>query len=131
MSREQLPSTEGAAIDGAAAPEPADLEELAARLDSIVARASRQGWRGWTEEDARAVAAAAREIRALRQALAEGMREAFAIGREHGRGEELLDRLNREIEELSSRLARQAWGRGEGEGRSDGRRSSTGRPNDG
>lgn len=98
---------------------------LAAHLDSIAERADSDHWRGWTEEDTRAVLVAAREIEGIRAAVAEGMRQAFDIGREYGHREELLERLNWEIEELSGRMARQAWGRGPGredrdQGRPDG-----------
>jgi hypothetical protein len=92
------------------------FEELAARLDAVVRRAEAERWSGWSEADGEALEAAAREVRAIPAALARGMNEAFTLGREYGHGEEALDELDREIAELSSDLARQAWG-GRGAGR--------------
>jgi hypothetical protein len=92
--------------------EPNGFELLAARLDAIAERAVSEHWPHWSEEDTRAVLAAAREVEGIRAVLAEGMRQAFEIGREYGHGEELLDRLNWEIDELSDRMARRAWGGG-------------------
>jgi len=96
-----------------AAGEPASegFEELAARLEALAARAAAGACASWSETDTRALEAAAGEIRAIPHALARGMKEAFALGREYGHGEEALDELDREIAELSSNLARQAWGR--------------------
>lgn len=88
------------------------FEDLAARLRAIIRRASAEQWPGWTEEDAHAITAAVREIEAVPEALEQGMREAFAIGREYGHGEDVLAALNREIREASARLARQAWSGG-------------------
>jgi hypothetical protein len=91
--------------------EPDPFRVLSEKLRSIAARAARERWSGWTEDDDRAVAAAAAEIEGIVPALADGMRQAFDIGREYGHREELLERLNAEIGEISGRLARQAWGR--------------------
>jgi hypothetical protein len=104
-----VPSAEPGHPTDAAATSPG-FEELAAMLEAITTRAEAHGWPGWSEMDARVLEAAAREIRAIPEALARGMNEAFSIGREYGHGEEALDELNREIAELSSSLARQAWG---------------------
>jgi hypothetical protein len=87
------------------------FEALAGRLEALAARAVAHAWAGWSETDARDVEAAASEIRAIPKALAQGMKEAFTIGREYGHREEALDDLNREIATLSNGLARQAWGR--------------------
>lgn len=86
-------------------------ENLARRLDSLRTRAALEEWPHWTAEDMSTVAEAAREIRAIPQALAQGMQEAFVTGREYGHREERLDELNREISLLSSLLAQYAWGR--------------------
>ncbi len=90
--------------------EPEGLRALAARLDAIGLRARVERWPGFTAEDARIIGAAARELATFEDALAEGMREAFAIGREHREREALLNRLNEEIAIATSRLAREAWG---------------------
>lgn len=90
------------------------FQVLSNKLRSIAARAARERWAGWTEADAQALAAAAAEIEEIGTALADGMRQAFDIGREYGHREELLERLNAEIGEISGRLARQAWGRDDG-----------------
>jgi hypothetical protein len=86
-------------------------EDLAKRLDTLRLRAALEEWPGWTAEDAATAAEAAREIRAIPQALAHGMQEAFVAGREYGHREERLDELNREISLLASLLAQRAWGR--------------------
>ena len=90
-------------------------EDLARRLDALRMRADLEGWPDWTAADTSTAAEAAREIRAIPQALAEGMKEAFVAGREYGHREERLDEFNREISALSSLLAQQAWG-GSGSG---------------
>lgn len=91
-------------------PEAEGLPALAARLAAIGFRARSEGWPGFTGEDARVLEAAARELATFEDALAKGMREAFAIGREHREREALLNRLNEEIAIATSRLAREAWG---------------------
>ncbi|HSH76204.1 MAG TPA: hypothetical protein VLA09_11015 [Longimicrobiales bacterium] len=88
------------------------FERLAARLDSIAARAASERWPDWTDADAQVTTYAAREIRAIPEALAVGMREAFAVGREYGHREERLEEVQREADALSSFLAQQAWGGG-------------------
>jgi hypothetical protein len=91
-------------------------ENLAKRLDMLRLRAAFEEWPGWTAEDTTTAAEAAREIRAIPQALAHGVQEAFVAGREYGHREERLEELNREISLLSSLLAQRAWGRsGSGE----------------
>jgi hypothetical protein len=67
-------------------------------------------WPGWTDDDTLAVMAAAREIETLDEALAHGMRVAFALGRTYGKREVVLNRLEGEIAQASSRLAQEAWG---------------------
>lgn len=92
--------------------QPPSFEELAARLNAIASRAAEARWRGWTPEDTEAISMAAREIRAIPEALATGMKDAFKVGRQYGRGEEELADLNMEIDALSRKLAAQAWGGG-------------------
>jgi len=86
-------------------------EDLAGRLDALRIRAAVEEWPRWTAEDTSAALEAAREIRAIPQALGEGMKTAFLAGREYGHREERLDEVNTEISVLSSLLAQQAWGR--------------------
>jgi len=86
------------------------FEALAAKLEALASRAAAHAWSGWSETDTRDVEAAASEIRAIPKALAQGMKDAFTIGREYGHREEALDDLNREIAALSNGLARRAWG---------------------
>jgi hypothetical protein len=86
------------------------LEKLADRLDAIATAAPLGRWLG--RSDARAAATAARQIRAIPQALAAGMREAFDIGREYGHREVELAEIEQETTTLSTLLARQAWGGG-------------------
>ncbi len=90
--------------------EPRGLGALAARLEAVGLRASAERWPGFTAQDARIIDAAARELATFEEALAQGMREAFTIGREHREREALLNRLNEEIAIATSRLAREAWG---------------------
>lgn len=71
-------------------------------------------WPGWTDDDTRAVMAAAREIETFDEALAQGMRVAFALGRTQGKREVVLKQLDREIAEASRRIAQEAWGSGSG-----------------
>lgn len=118
MQTDPPPSFEDA---GQAPPADGDSFTLLAEcLRSIGARAVAERWAGWTDQDTDTIVAAAAEIEGIRAALAEGMRQAFDIGREYGHREELLDRVNAEIGEVSSRLARQAWGRVRGGPRGDG-----------
>ena len=86
------------------------FEALSRRLRSIARRAAAEAWPGWTAEDTRAIDTAARELSTFGPALAHGMREAFAIGREYGHREDVLDRLNQEIFNATNRLGRAAWG---------------------
>ena len=94
--------------NGAEADNP--FEALSQRLRSIALRAVSEDWPGWTAQDTDALGAAARELSSFGPALAQGMREAFAIGREYGQKEDVLDRLNQEILDATDRLAREAWG---------------------
>jgi hypothetical protein len=55
------------------------LQELADQLDDIARRAGASRWLG--RSDGRVAAAAARHIRAIPEALAVSMREAFDVGR--------------------------------------------------
>jgi hypothetical protein len=86
------------------------LEELADRLDDIAKRAGVSRWLDHT--DAGVAAAAAHHIRAIPEAVAASMREAFDIGRAYGHREVELERITREIHDVSHLLARQAWGGG-------------------
>jgi flagellar biosynthesis/type III secretory pathway protein FliH len=92
------------------------FEELATKLDRLRQRAASEEWSTWTDEDTATATAAAQEIRAIPEALAQGMKEAFAAGREYGHREGRLDELDEEIRLLSSLVAQQAWGGG-GSGR--------------
>ena len=86
------------------------LDELADRLDDI-ATGARSG-RLLGRRDAQIAATAARHIRAIPEALAAGMREAFVVGREYGHREvDLADRATRS-RSASTSLARDAWGGG-------------------
>ncbi len=84
--------------------------DLRGRLEEVLRKAARVGWAGWTDTDRDAIEAAIREIGAFSEALSAGIDEAFRIGVEYGKKEEELGELNREIAELTARLARQAWG---------------------
>lgn len=98
----------------AAGPPAADapgFRALAARLRAIAERARTHGWRAWSREDDDAIEAAAREIAAFEESLATGMRNAFEIGREYGKQEGVLQRLDDEIAAATGELARTAWGR--------------------
>jgi hypothetical protein len=85
--------------------------DLPRRLEAILRKARHLAWKGWAEEDTYVVEAAIRELYAFPQILREGMRNAFEIGREHGKKEEELEKLEVEIAEETARLAREAWGR--------------------
>lgn len=86
------------------------LARLAERLRSIGRKAEARRWPGWTDEDRRVLEAAAQEIASVEESLRVGMREAFEIGRQYGKGEDVLARLDEEIAEATDQLARVAWG---------------------
>lgn len=88
--------------------------DLRGRLEEVLRKAARGDWPGWTDRDRDAIEAALSEIDAFSEALSAGIDEAFRIGIEYGKKEEELDELNRDIAELTARLARQAWGGGAG-----------------
>jgi hypothetical protein len=54
--------------------------------------------------------AAQGEIETFDEALVEGMRVAFALGRMRGKREVVQNHVDREIAEASRRLAQEAWG---------------------
>ena len=87
-----------------------DFKVLSAHLHSILSRATMESWPGWTDDDTCAVMAAQGEIETFDEALAEGMRVAFALGRMRGKREVVQNHLDREIAEVSRRLAQEAWG---------------------
>lgn len=86
------------------------LEELAERLEALAARGPLGRRMGLA--DARIAAAAARHLRAIPKALAAGMEEAFAVGREYGHREVQLADHVLEATALATTLARRAWGGG-------------------
>ncbi len=85
--------------------------ELSRLLAAIVAKARTHAWVDWTDDDTVAIEVALRQIAEFPRALREGMQTAFQIGREHGRKEEELEKLEVEIATEVARLAREAWGR--------------------
>jgi len=89
-----------------------ELESLAARLRELIRRSRAAGREGGRlrPEDLSVLASAAQAIERIPDALRQGMQNAFELGREHGRKEELLTRLEREIAEESARVGREAWG---------------------
>jgi hypothetical protein len=82
---------------------------LAIRLEKLLDKALKARWSGW-EEDVVTLRAAVNEVRRFRTVLSEGMGEAFRLGAEYGKKEELLEKLERQVIEASERLAREAWG---------------------
>jgi hypothetical protein len=94
-------------------PQGGALLRLAEQLRALPRRAGADGWRGWNEADERTVEIAARELAGLERSLREGMRAAFEIGRQLGKQEGVLERLDREVAVAADRLGRAAWGAGE------------------
>jgi hypothetical protein len=88
-----------------------ELEELAARLEEMASRRSPSRALGWS--DARVAVAAARNIRAIPEALAAGMEQGFALGRELGHREVELAVQASESGSYANVVARQAWGGGQ------------------
>jgi hypothetical protein len=85
------------------------LADLAGRVRDIAQRARSRSWEEWTEEDTRALDAAAREIEVVEDSLRTGMEEAFQIGRQYGRNEDALARLDLQIARVTDRVASAAW----------------------
>jgi hypothetical protein len=96
---------------------PVDFENLVEALRALVRRANRERELRLTSGEVELLAAAARGLEQVPDALRAGMQTAFQLGREHGRKEELLARLEHEITRESERLAREAWGRTSAPGR--------------
>jgi hypothetical protein len=88
-----------------------ELEVLAERLDQIASRRCLDLGPG--SSDARALAAAARNIRAIPKALHAGIHAGFAVGRAYGHREVELTQRAIETRSYSDILARQAWGGGQ------------------
>jgi hypothetical protein len=98
------------------------LAVLAGRVRVIARRAKGQSWEGWSEEDTRTLEAAAREIEVVEDSLRTGMEDAFQIGRQYGRNEDALARLDLQIARVTDRLASAAWrGSTPAEARSNGK----------
>jgi hypothetical protein len=88
-----------------------DVEHITEALRALVRRANRKRELRLTTGELDLLEAAARALEQVPDALRTGMETAFQLGREHGKKEELLDRLEREIAHESERLAREAWGK--------------------
>jgi hypothetical protein len=95
----------------------ADPALIADRLRVLIRRArEEEGEARMHRDDVAALEAAARSLDRIPAVLRDAMQTAFRLGREHGKKEEILTRLEREIALETARLGRQAWGTALGEG---------------
>jgi hypothetical protein len=86
------------------------LAALADRLRAIARRAESARWAGGPRRTRTRWRPRSLRSPSSEESLRAGMRDAFEIGRQYGKGEDVLARLDEEIDEATRRLARAAWG---------------------
>lgn len=104
-----MPKRVQGGIEGGSAPE-GGLESLVEPLRALLRRADELPETGLEPEEVAVLQAVLEALREVPRVLREGMETAFQLGREHGKKEELLARLEEEIAVEAARLGREAWG---------------------